>query len=361
MMPFDRDDQIRPAGGGHGRAPAATPLGRRRAPPAHAVAALAGVSQSVVSRAFTDGASISAAAREKVRAAAAELGYRPNLIARSLITRRSNLIGVAMSYMDNQFYPSILEAMSAGFHARGYRLVLFTPGAGGEADPVLDEILRFGVDAVILASARVTSQFAQCCARAHVPVVLLNRRTPSTAVSSVTGDNESGGRAVAEFLLAGNHRRFAFLAGLEDASTSRERERGFMTRLREADVSTPLRASGAYAFEAARVATRQLLSGRDAPDALFCANDHMAMAAIETARTEFGRRIGHDLSVVGFDDVGPAAWPCFDLTTFTQPVAAMAERVVAVTLGHLGEARYVPVQVTVPGRLLVRGSARRPT
>ncbi len=333
---------------------------RQKRPTAHEVAAVAGVSQSVVSRAYNNGTSISEEARRRVLAAAAQLGYRPNLVARSLITRRSNLVGVAMSYMDNQFYPAILEAMSAGFQTRGYRVVLFTPGDGGEADPVLDEVLRFGVDAVILASAKVTSRFAESCARARIPVILLNRRTPSTSFSSVTGENETGGRAIAEFLLGGAHRRIAFMAGLEDASTSREREKGFTTRLREAGHPPPARAIGAYDFEKARAATRKLLRADASLDAIFCANDHMAFAAIETARTEFGRNIGRDLSIVGFDDVGPAAWPCFDLTTYAQPVAEMAGRVIAVTLDHLDRQPDVPVQETVAGRLVVRGSARTP-
>lgn len=333
---------------------------RPRLPTAHDVAALAGVSQSAVSRAYTEGASISPGAREKVLAAAAQLGYRPNLIARSMITRRSQLIGVAMSYMENQFYPAILEAMSSAFHVRGYRVVLFTPGAGTQADPVLDEILRFGVDAVILASARMTSTFADSCARARVPVVLLNRRTQSTTVSSVTGDNETGGRAIADFLLRGGHRSFAFLGGLDDASTNRERRQGYCARLQEAGLGAPVQANGSYDFETARLAMRRLLSAAQPPDAVFCANDHMAIAAIETARSEFGRQVGHDLSIVGFDDVGPAAWPSFDLTTYSQPVELMAERVVAVTLGHLNQFEYRPVSETVPGQLVVRGSARVP-
>lgn len=334
--------------------------GQTGLPTAHDVARLAGLSQSAVSRAYTDGASISPQARLKVLQAAAQLSYRPNLIARSLTTQRSRLIGVAMSYMENQFYPAILEAISQGFHARGYRVLLFTPRADGNSDPILDEVLRYRVDAIILASARITSHFAEECALARVPVVLLNRKTESTEVSSVTGQNVTGSRDIARFLIDGGHRSFAFMAGLEDSSTSREREQGFTQALRKAGHAPPARVVGHYDFEGASAATRQLLDAAEKPDAIFCANDHMAFAAIETARSHFGMQAGRDISIVGFDDVGLAAWPAFDLTTYSQPVQLMAERVVAVTLGHLDKDEYVPVQDVVPGRLIVRGSARRP-
>jgi len=322
---------------------------------------LAGVSQSAVSRAFTEGASVSEKARARVQEAARQLGYRPNLIARSLITRRSGTIGVAMGNLANQFYPAILEELSRAFSAAGFRVLLFTPGPNGDTDPILDEVLRFQVEAVVMASARLSSHFAAECAQARVPVVLLNRRTGDDAACSVTGENREGGAAIASFLLAGNHRRLAFVAGLEDSSTSRDRESGFRAALHAAGAPAPLRAVGQYDFAAAREAARLLLGRTEPPDAIFCANDHTAFAVMETARTEFGRSIGHDLSVVGFDDVPLAAWPCFDLTTYAQPIASMAERVVSVTLSRIGSTDAPVVHEIVSGALIVRGSARRPS
>ncbi len=329
-------------------------------PTAHDVARVAGVSQSAVSRAFTPGASISAATRAKVAAAARALGYRPNLIARSLITQRSGTIGVAIGYMENQFYPAILEALSAAFAREGYRILLFTPGADGNPDPILDEVLRYRVEAIILASTSLTSHFAEECAQARVPVVMLNRRTRRNTASSVTGANLAGGKAVARFLLAGGHRRFAYVAGLEHASTSRERERGFNAGLKAAGMGRPMRANGHYDFQASQAAARMLLSRPDRPDAIFCANDHTAFAVIDTARTEFGLNVGRDLSVIGFDDVPLAGWPAFDLTTYSQPIPALVARVVAVTRRHLADGNCPAVHETVAGQLIIRGSARLP-
>ena len=323
------------------------------------VARLAGVSQSMVSRTFTPGASVSAEARARVLEVARHLGYRPNLIARSLITQRSRLIGVAMAYMENQFYPTILQALSKAFAEAGYRVLLFTPGSDGDPDPILDEVLRFQVAAVILASTRLTSHFASECSQARVPVVLLNRRIDDDAVCSVTGENASGGHAIGEFLLAGGHERLAYVAGLEDTSTSREREAGFRQALAESGRELFARVVGHYDFAAAQAAARALFSAAERPDGIFCANDHTAFAVIETARSEFGLTVGRDVSIVGFDDVVLASWPTYSLTTFSQPIEALAQRVVAVTLSQIDGAG-VRVHETVPGALIVRTSARLP-
>ena len=331
---------------------------RTRRPTAHDVAELAGVSQSAVSRAFTPGASISSDARTKVEAAARQLGYRPNLIARSLITQRSNTIGVAMGYMENQFYPAMLEALSTAFASAGYRVLLFTPSPDGQTDPILDEVLRYRVDAVILASASLTSHFADECAQAQVPVVLLNRRTKSQTVSTITGDNKRGGRVIAAFLASGGHKRLAYVAGLENSSTSQEREEGFRRGVRRAGLQAPVRVVGNYDFATTRTAARSLFARTERPDGIFCSNDHTAFAVMDVAMGEFGLKAGKDFSIIGFDNVPLAEWQTFDLTTYSQPIALMAERVVAVTIKHVTEGRFEAVHEIVSGQLIVRGSTR---
>lgn len=324
------------------------------------VALAAGVSQSAVSRTFTDGGSVSPRTRAKVEKAARTLGYRPNLIARSLITRRSKIIGVAVAYMENQFYPQLLQALSGRLRQSGYRILIFTPDRAIDADPGVDELLRYQVDALVLASTMLSSRVAEDCERAGVPVVLVNRKVDYNHVSSVTGDNSVGGAQIADFLIAGGHKRPAFIAGLPESSTSRDRESAFQLRLAEAGLPTPIHAVGNYTFDDARAAARTLLSLPEPPDCIFCANDHMALATIETARSEFGLEIGKQVSVVGFDNVDLAAWPTFSLTTFSQPIEAMADRVAAILERTLSGETSAPVEEVVSGQLIVRGSARLP-
>jgi DNA-binding LacI/PurR family transcriptional regulator len=171
------------------------------------------------------------------------------------------------------------------------------------------------------------------------------------------GDNRAGGRAVARFLLAGGHRRPAFLAGIEHSSTSRDREAGFTQALREAGLPPPLRAVGQFDPTVARAAAAELLRGDAPPDAIFCANDHMAVSALEVARG-MGLTPGRDLSIVGFDDSRPAAWRGVDLTSYSQHAAAMAAAgLVALAALLRGEEAE---GATIPGELVVRDTARRP-
>lgn len=325
------------------------------------VARLAGVSQSAVSRTFTEGASVSDRTRDKVLEAAGELGYRPNLIARSLITRRSNIVGVVVGTLENQFYPQMLQALSVQLQAAGLRILLFTSDPSRDADPILEEVLNYRVDALILASTSLSSRLAEECRSVGVPVVLVNRTTLAPSVASVTGDNEGGARAIAAFLLAGGHRRFAYVAGLENSSTSREREGAFTAALAESGLPAPVRARGGYTSAKAADAARTLLSAREPPDAIFCANDHMAFAVMDVAREEFGLEIGRSLSVVGFDDIAAASWPSFKLTSFAQPIPAMVREVVSFVRQLVQLPDEAPRRVVVPGALIVRASARLPS
>jgi DNA-binding LacI/PurR family transcriptional regulator len=325
---------------------------------AYDVARLAGVSQSAVSRAFTPKASISEETRAKIVEAATALNYRPNVIARSLITRRSRIIGVVAAYLQNHFYPDVLEAMSARLKERGFHILLFTADASHPADPILDEIIGYRVDGIILASTTLSSHLAEECRAARIPVLLFNRTAASAGISSVTGENERGGELIGRFLAAGGHRRIAFMAGVENSSTSRDREGGFRAGLAARSLPLHRRVVGHYRFDRAAEAARALLSDPEPPDALFCANDHMALAAIEVARHEFGLRIPQDLSIVGFDDVGPARWPSFSLTSFSQPVDGMVESAVDLIAGLVEDPSKEPRHAIVEGDLVVRASAR---
>jgi DNA-binding LacI/PurR family transcriptional regulator len=336
-------------------------------PTAQDVAHLAQVSQSAVSRAFTEGASVAPATREKVLAAARTLGYRPNAIARSLSTRRSFIVALVMRYLENQFYPQVIERLSQQLQRRGYHVLMFIAEADG-ADSVMDEILQYQVDGIVLASATLSSAMTARCRDIGVPVVQINRRSDLDSrghdtVSAVTSDNVAGGREIGRLLLARGHRRIAFLAGLEDASTSREREQGLLEALRAAGQPLFAREVGHYDFEAAAAATRRLFKDRalaSRPDALFVANDHMAFAALDVLREELGLRVPQDVSVVGFDDVPQAAWGAYRLSTMAQDVEAMVERTVDMLLARIGQppGTRLPPQEPVPCRWVERATLR---
>ena len=326
-----------------------------RNPTAHDVARLAGVSQSAVSRAFTPGASISRPMREKIVAAANQLGYRPNILARSLIKGTSKVVGVVVGQFENPFFTHALDRFSEAFAKRGLRILLFRAETNATVDEQVAELLSYQVSAVILMAVNLSSKLAAECVRQNIPVVMFNRTTKEEhAAFAVTGDNAGGAAAIARHFVETGRRRAAFIAGYDDSSTSRQREAAFLAALADAGMAEPRRVVGHYSRQGAIEATRALFATpADRPDALFCANDLMAIAAIETLRAEFGIEPGKQCAVAGFDDIPMAAWPSFSLTTYSQPIDLMVSRAVGFIAGESEDERAV----VVPGKLIVRNSA----
>ncbi len=322
------------------------------------MARLAGVSQAAVSRAFTPGASISQEMRKKVLAAANELGYRPNLIARSLKEGRSGLVGIVLGNPQNPFYIAALEALSNRLAAADKQILVFTTEGNAAGDVHVQVLLKYRVEGLVLMSASLSSNLAEECKSGGIPVVFLNRHAQSVqSVGSVLGANYRGAQRIAEHLLESGYRRLAFMAGFTDSSTSHEREKGFRDYLNIKGVPSPSRAVGHYQRAGAILAARELLSATERPDAIFCANDFMALATIEVAQSEFGLQVGRDLGVVGFDDIDLASWPSFQLTTYAQPVNMMTDAVVDMLLA--GDRDRSTSKVVVDGGLVKRKSTQR--
>lgn len=324
------------------------------------VAARAGVSQSAVSRVFTPGASASKATVAKVRKAAAELGYRPNSLARAMVSGRSRIIGLVVAYLENQFYPIALELMSNALEARGYHILIFTAQNSTDGvDAVMQGLMDYQVDGIVAASVSMSSDLAARAKSAGVPVVLFNRGQDGEGFSNVTSDNLLGGRKVAEFLLAGGHQRIAHIAGWQGSSTGRDRQAGFVEALETAGVTPFAVVDGKYDREVAMACARDLLAGPERPDAIFVGNDHMAFGVIDAVR-EAGLVPGRDVSVVGFDDVPLASWAAYDLTTFRQPVNRMVEATVETLIDQIETQTAAPRQIAIEGKLVLRGSTRIP-
>ena len=245
------------------------------------VAQRAGVSQSAVSRVFTKGASVSPKTELKVRQAALELGYRPNVLARSLITGKSRIIGLIVAYLDNYFYPLALEKLSNSLQAEGYHVLVFMASNDTQStDQVIDELLDYQVDGIITASVGISNDLTARCAAAGVPVVLFNRSQDTTDHSAVTSNNFAGGQSVAAFFAAGQHQRIGYIGGWEGASTQRDREAGFRDGLTQAGLPLAAHELGKFTVVGAKDAARKMFDTPTRPDAVFVATDHMALSLI---------------------------------------------------------------------------------
>lgn len=322
------------------------------------VARLAGVSQSAVSRYYTPGTSVSKKTAEKIKLAAEELGYRPNVLARSLITGKSRIIGLVVAYLENYFYPEVVERLSKALQEEGYHVLVFISSLAAESvDQITQEILDYQVDGIVLASVSMSSDLAARCHATGVPIVLFNRKQDDSGISAVTTDNRGGGRMLADLLVSLGHRTFGYIAGFEGASTQRDRELGFREGLQGAGHALAHREVGNFKYEEAQAAARRMFAGEHRPDAVFVCNDHMAFAVMDVLRHELGLRVPEDVSVVGFDDVPPARWPAYNLTTIRQNVDVMVAETVATLLSSINGKDREPRRVELDGELIMRGSA----
>ena len=323
------------------------------------VARLAGVSQSAVSRAFSQGATISPRTRAKVQAAAIELGYRPNALARSLITRRTNMIALMTGDISNPHYARTVNAISLGLQKRGLHVLLFSLVEGQSVEAAVEEVLQYRVDGVIMISAALSAEVGDACAKVGVPVVLYNRYVFGPNVSSVRIENAEGGRRVADYLFDQGHVLIGFISGTLVDPTSGDRERGFSERIAECGAHVVARVSGGFDFAGGRAAMSEIWAAPNRPTAIFAASDLMALGAMDAARYDLGLSVPDDISIVGFDDLPEAAWPSYDLTTIRQPVEAMAAAALDLLIERIGNASAMPQTRLIPGELVIRKSVAR--
>lgn len=325
------------------------------------VAKRAGVSQSAVSRVFTPGASASSKTALKVRAAANELGYRPNVLARSLITGKSRIIGLIVAYLDNYFYPAALEKLSNALQKEGYHVLVFMASNDHQStEQVIEELLDYQVDGIITASVGISSNLTARCEAAGVPVVLFNRTQDGKSHSAVTSDNFQGGLTAARFLIQGGHQRISYLGGWEGASTQRDREAGFRDGLAFAGKQLFAHALGDFSIDIAKQAARDIFSGPRHPDAMFIATDHMAFAVMDVLRSELGLRVPDDVSIIGYDDVPPASWAAYNLTTLRQRSNLMVSQSVELIINKIRDPKVAPQHIKISSPLIIRGSAKIP-
>ena len=333
---------------------------RRRYASSTDVARLAGVSQSAVSRTYTKGRSVSAETRAKVVAAAGQLGYRPSLIPRIMLTHRSYLVAIVVGGMYNPFYSAVLEQFAIKLPEIGFQPLLVHVDSGDSLDGALPRLASYRVDAVVSALAIRSSRSAGKLAQLAIPVIAFNTSFRNAWVSSVSADNEQAGRTAADLFLARGGRRFGFIAGAKSSAASEARLKGYRSGLRARGILDVEVARADFRYEDGAAAVSELFRDGTGPDAIFCANDLIAMGAMDALRHRLGRKVPEDVLVAGFDDIPAAAWAAYDLTTFVQDSVGMVDEAVALLI--VATASPLPSggsRAVLPSRLVERATTTR--
>lgn len=336
------------------------PRAARAAPPTiRQVAARAGVSIKTVSRVVNGAAYVSEATRRRVQRAIARLNYRPNALARGLVTGRSRSLGLVIADVVNPFFPPLVRAVEDAAAARGYNVILCdTDEDAGRERAVISVLLERQVDGLILCASRVPERHLRALAGDGIPLMLVNRVVGHPRIAAVVADGVAGGRMATGHLLALGHRRIAYLAGPRASFSHRSRLRGYRQALAAKGIAPDpaLIVGGRATMAAGREAMAALLDLRRPPTAVFAFDDLMAIGAMEELRRR-GMRVPEDVAVAGFDDIDLAAFVDPPLTTVAQPKAEMG-RLAADRLLDMIETGRPPKDriVTLTPALVVRRS-----
>lgn len=322
------------------------------------VAMRAGVSISAVSRAYTPGASVSPGTRSKILAAAEALGYQPNVMARSLMTGRTELIGLVSNNFDNPAFMEIFDLFTRKLQEHGLRPLLVNLSGLPGPDEAVSMLRQYSVDAVIVASSTVSPDFIAGCNAAGIPVIhAFGKAARHSPVQVVGADNRQGGRLAAEVLLSRGYRHIAFLGGPQQATSTIERLKGFESGLQAGGTAPVTKVfAGSYSHEGGRQMMGSLLKDRRI-DAVFCGDDILAIGALDACK-EHGRRVPEDMGILGFNDIAMASWPAYNLSTIRQPIAeiivASVDRAIKVVSGEQDDTSGKPF----PCEVVLRGTLR---
>lgn len=322
------------------------------------VARLANVSVASASRVL-NGIRTSAATLERVTEAAESVGYVPNAAARSLRSRRTGQIAFAMPDIGNPVYTTMVASIQEVARARGFRLMLHSTGASVEDELAMVRDLKHRfVDGLILASLDLTDAHAEELVRAAAPVVLIGRPSNSTHVDTVRAYSRRGAAEAVRHLHAAGRKRIAFVNGPEHTAPGSSRRLGYFDGLRSCGLGrndSLIEVADDFMIEPGSQATARLLA-RLRPDAIFCANDLLAIGALSALRGA-GLDVPADVALVGMDDtpLSKVTWP--PLTTVDLGSAERARIAVELLLKRIEDPGREPQVVGVEPRLVARASS----
>ncbi|MBC7189475.1 LacI family DNA-binding transcriptional regulator, partial [Candidatus Aerophobetes bacterium] len=310
---------------------------------------------ALVSLALNQKPYVSKEARERIYKAIQELGYRPNIVARSLRKKRTGIIGLVLSDIANPFFPEIARGVEERAREYGFNVIFCNTDANPEREKnLINILLSRQIDGLIITSARSNANLQEYL-KENCPIVLVNRDPFPGKFDFVGIDNVNAAKIATEHLISLGHRKIAFIEGEPASPASFGRYEGYKKALLEANI--PLREDyvriGYLRYEGGYRAMLSFLENPSPPTAVFCANDMMAIGAID-ACLERGFRVPEDFAIVGFDDMWVASLKSIELTTVRQPRYEMGVRAVDLMIERIEGKRSKIKREILPAELIIR-------
>jgi LacI family transcriptional regulator len=326
------------------------------------IAKLAGVSRATVSRVVNDYPHIKPEVRERVQAIITKTGFQPNLIARSLASDRSGIIGLVIPntprmVFTDPFFPTLIQGITQAINKRRLTLSLFLFHSKDEETRTIRSILNTGLlDGLIITADRKEDSFVPRFIEQGVPFVLIGRPETNMTITYVDTDNVAGGYLATEHLIKLGRKRIA-LIGANENTAGDDRVLGYRNALHDYGytLDTELIAYGDFSPQSGYEAMKSILANQQSPDAVFVASDTMALGALRAIR-EAGLRVPEDMSVIGFDDLPPAVQSDPPLSTVRHPIEQLGVTAVELLSKMLNEEDVPSTHTILPATLVIRAS-----
>lgn len=321
------------------------------------VAERAGVSKWTVSRAFTEGAPVAPQVRKRVLQAAEELGYKPNLLARSLTTRRTRLVGLVVDELANPNLAMVLDEVTRRLQDKGYIALLLNITEPDSCRSALTLADQFQVDGLIFLGTVLTKELLNLAQGIrHIPLIVMYRSSDNPNIHVVTTDGYQAGREIAALFADHDYKRIGYMSGPRSESTQLRRLDGFIAGLHDRGIALDVHINAghyqrAFGYRSILNYLSETPPGQRV-EALFCENDILAMGTMDALKEQ---GLEGEIAIVGFDDIEMASSPCYEITTYRQPL----ELIVSEALRRLVAENEPPSSFLARGTLELRRSHLR--
>ncbi len=329
------------------------------------IAKIAGVSRATVSRVVNNHPNIRESVRERVQQVIDEVGYHPNIAARSLVTQQSGIIGLVIprniaTFFSDPYFPRLTEGIARACNQYDYTLSLFLLATEEDERKLFPRISQSSlVDGIIVQATHLGDELLPKLSEGNVPFLVAGRPVNVEDASYIDVDNVAGAQNAVAYLIRLGYRRIATITGALNSSAGKDRLQGYREALSERGLSidSDLIIEGDFTETGGYFAAKQLLNQR--PDAIFVGSDTMALG-VSRALQEEGVRIPEDIALVGYDDLPPAQLITPQLTTVRQPIQRFGFQAVELLLDIIQNGTHPPRRVILGTELIIRDSCCEP-